>query len=63
MKPRRKKQLTFVELVESIRVTHNLFSVQAVRAVNISLTLRNWIIGFFIREYEQNVKDRAEYGT
>jgi hypothetical protein len=63
MKPRKKKQLTFVELVESIRVTHNLFSVQAVRAVNISLTLRNWIIGFFIREYEQNGKDRAEYGT
>jgi hypothetical protein len=62
MKPRKKKQLTFVELVESIRVTHNLFSVQAVRAVNISLTLRNWIIGFFIREYEQNGKDRAEYG-
>jgi hypothetical protein len=45
MKPRKKKQLTFVELVESIRVTHDLFSVQAVRAVNISLTLRNWIIG------------------
>lgn len=63
MKPRKKKQLTFVELVESIRVTHDLFSVQAVRAVNISLTLRNWIIGFFIREYEQNGKDRAEYGT
>ncbi len=59
----KKKQLTFVELVESIRVTHNLFSVQAVSAINISLTLRNWIIGFFIREYEQNGKDRAEYGT
>jgi hypothetical protein len=62
MKPQKKKQLTFMELVESIRVTHNLLSVQAIRAVNISLTLRNWIIGFFIREYEQNGKDRAEYG-
>jgi hypothetical protein len=24
--------------------------------------LRNWIIGFYIVEYEQNGKDRAEYG-
>ncbi len=59
---KKKKQLTFVELVESIRETHDLLSVQATKAVNISLTLRNWIIGFFIREYEQNGKDRAEYG-
>ncbi|HLP61852.1 MAG TPA: PDDEXK nuclease domain-containing protein [Candidatus Deferrimicrobium sp.] len=63
MNQRKKNQLTFVELVESIRVTHNLFSVQAVSAVNISLTLRNWVIGLFIREYEQNGKDRAEYGA
>jgi predicted nuclease of restriction endonuclease-like (RecB) superfamily len=30
--------------------------------VNTALTLRNWIIGFYIVEYEQNGKDRAEYG-
>jgi predicted nuclease of restriction endonuclease-like (RecB) superfamily len=30
--------------------------------VNTSLTLRNWIIGYYIVEYEQNGKDRAEYG-
>ena len=59
----KKKQLTFLELVESIRETHDRFSIQAARAVNISLTLRNWMIGFFIREYEQNGKDRAEYGV
>ncbi len=29
---------------------------------NISLTLRNWMIGFYITEYEQNGADRANYG-
>lgn len=31
-------------------------------AINSSLTLRNWIIGAYIVEYEQNGEDRAEYG-
>jgi predicted nuclease of restriction endonuclease-like (RecB) superfamily len=31
--------------------------------VNLSLTLRNWLIGFYIAEYEQKGTDRAEYGT
>ena len=35
---------------------------QAGRAVNTSLTLRNWVIGCYIREYEQNGTDRATYG-
>ena len=33
------------------------------RAVNLSLTLRNWLIGLYIAEYEQNGTDRAEYGA
>lgn len=33
------------------------------RAINISLTLRNWAIGCYIREYEQNGADRAKYGA
>jgi hypothetical protein len=32
------------------------------RAVNVGLTLRNWVIGCYIREYEQNGADRAQYG-
>ncbi len=35
---------------------------QAINAVNQALTIRNWLIGFYIVEYEQNGKDRAEYG-
>ena len=34
-----------------------------VSVVNISLTLRNWLIGCHIREYEQEGADRAEYRT
>ena len=25
--------------------------------------MRNWLIGYYIVEYEQNGKDRAEYGA
>ncbi len=32
-------------------------------AVNQLLTLRNWVIGYYIVEYEQGGKDRAEYGA
>lgn len=54
---------TFSELIASIRSVHSELSAQAGRAVNISLTLRNWLIGCYISEYELNGKDRAEYGT
>ncbi|MCD4735385.1 MAG: hypothetical protein K8R53_05045, partial [Bacteroidales bacterium] len=35
----------------------------AANAVNRALTVRNWLIGYYIVEFEQNGKDRAEYGT
>ncbi|HXB35508.1 MAG TPA: DUF1016 N-terminal domain-containing protein [Puia sp.] len=50
------------ELVLAIGKANQYFRDQAQRQVNTSLTLRNWIIGFYIIEYEQNGKDRAEYG-
>ncbi len=31
------------------------------QAVNVALTLRNWLIGCHIFEYEQHGSDRAEY--
>ena len=52
----------FSALVAAIRQTHEYMAAQAGRAVNISLTLRNWMIGCYIREYEQNGADRATYG-
>lgn len=54
-------ELTFDHLVDSIRQVHKKLAAQAGRAVNISLTLRNWVIGCYIREYEQNGADRAGY--
>lgn len=55
--------LSFTNLVEAIQQVHNSFQVQTSKAVNAGLTLRNWIIGFYIVEFEQNGNDRADYGT
>jgi len=55
-------KFNFLQLVESIQSTHRELLAQAGKAVNISLTLRNWLIGYYIAEYEQQGKDRAEYG-
>jgi predicted nuclease of restriction endonuclease-like (RecB) superfamily len=54
--------LSFESLVTAIGQTHAELAAQASRAVNASLTLRNWLIGFHIAEYEQQGTDRAQYG-
>jgi len=54
-------QLT--ELIIAIKETHEYTQRFAVQQVNMSLTIRNWVIGFYIVEYEQNGEDRAEYGA
>lgn len=53
----------FTTLVAAIRQAHEHMAAQASRAVNVSLTLRNLAIGCYIREYEQNGADRAQYGS
>lgn len=53
---------SFTELTGTIQRVHAELTAQASRAVNVSLTLRNWLIGCHIEEYERNGKDRAEYG-
>lgn len=55
-------ELTFEKLVDSIRQIHKQFVSQAGRAVNINLTLRNWMFGLYIAEFELCGKDRAAYG-
>jgi hypothetical protein len=45
-----------------VRRAHEQSVAAASRAVNTSLTLRNWAIGCYIVEYERNGADRAEYG-
>lgn len=55
--------LSFNLLIESINQVHSSFQSQSVKAVNMGLTMRNWCIGFYIVEFEQNGEDRAKYGT
>jgi predicted nuclease of restriction endonuclease-like (RecB) superfamily len=52
----------FGALVTAIRQVHERCLIHAGKAVNITVTLRNWAIGFYIREYEQRGSDRAAYG-
>lgn len=54
--------LTFETLVQAIRSADSHFHAQAVRAVNTSLTLRNWCFGLYIADFELRGVDRARYG-
>lgn len=49
-------------LIEAIEKTQLALKRNALTAVNISLTIRNWVTGFYIVEYQQKGKDRAKYG-
>ena len=54
---------SFDELAESVEQLHKSSLTSAVKAVNRIATVRNYVIGFYIVEYEQHGKDRAEYGS
>ncbi|MCK9561495.1 MAG: DUF1016 N-terminal domain-containing protein [Bacteroidales bacterium] len=51
------------QLSSIIQNIHLELQTTAAHAVNKFLTIRNWLIGYYIVEYEQNGSDRAEYGT
>ena len=53
---------SFEELSASIIQTHQSAQSGAIRAINQMATLRNWLIGCYIVEYEQKGCDRAKYG-
>lgn len=54
---------TFEILAERVKDVHNATSSIAKGAVNQLLTIRNWAIGCYIVEYEQEGCDRAKYGA
>lgn len=54
--------MNFDTLVADIQTTHEWFVQQTARQINTSLTLRNWLFGMYIVEYEQNGHDKATYG-
>ena len=47
-------------LVDNITRLHNQTSGYAKSAVNQLLTIRNWVIGYYIVEFEQNGNEKAE---
>jgi hypothetical protein len=54
--------IDFQRLVSTIAEIDRKLLAQAGKAVNVSLTLRNWFIGLYIAEYELHGSDRAKYG-
>lgn len=57
------KKNDFDNLINSIYQTHCVLQENAAKAVNHYLTVRNWLVGCYIVEYEQHGLDRAKYGT
>ena len=54
--------MDFPQLTSNILVTHNALQNNAMRAINQNITARNWLVGYWIVEFEQNGEDRAKYG-
>ncbi len=54
--------LDFDALVQAFEQTSAHIAAQTSKAINVGLTLRNWLFGYYIHAYEQNGTDRAAYG-
>jgi predicted nuclease of restriction endonuclease-like (RecB) superfamily len=55
--------MNFDQLIENIELTHDFFQARASKQVDENFTFRNWFIGFYLVEFEQNGQDRAIYGN
>jgi len=56
------EKTSFDGLINNISQVHDALQGCAAKFVNQFLTVRNWIYGYYIVEYEQNGADRAKYG-
>ncbi len=54
--------MNFPALIAEIRSVDETLRERAVTTVNSALTMRNWLVGPYLVEYEQAGKDRADYG-
>ncbi|GHT32361.1 hypothetical protein FACS18945_0050 [Bacteroidia bacterium] len=54
--------MDFKSLVKQIQSVQSALQASAAHAINTALTIRNWLIGYYIVEFEQNGEDRAKYG-
>ncbi len=55
--------MNIASLENTINAIDTSFSRIVSQAINRSLTARNWLIGYYIVEYEQKGSDRAQYGA
>lgn len=56
------KEISFTRLSDLVMQIHEATQSAAIKAVNRFATVRNYIIGYYIVEYEQHGSDRAKYG-
>lgn len=54
--------MDFKELELSLGNLNDVFEENTAKAINRNITARNWLIGFYIVNYEQHGEDRAAYG-
>lgn len=55
--------MDFRSLQYRILSTSEFLQEATTKAINVALTIRNWLIGYHITEYEQKGQDRADYGA
>ena len=58
----KQKKFSFSKLADLVSEIHDSAYTASVKAVNRFATVRNYIIGLYIVEYEQYGNDRAKYG-
>lgn len=54
--------MDFIALLEKLRQTHDLIQQRVATSISNGLVVRNWLIGHYIVEFEQNGRDYAQYG-
>lgn len=54
--------MKFNSLVKQIESVQSVLQASTANAINVALTIRNWLIGYYIVEFEQRGEDRAAYG-
>lgn len=54
--------MNFESLVGCINQVQDMLQAQTAHAINLAVTARNWLVGFYIVEFEQHGEDRAKYG-
>src|ERR1051325_1088723 len=55
--------MKYLQLIKTIDSANQLLLGRAAAAVNQALVIRNWLVGAYIVEFEQNGEDRARYGS